>query len=110
MSEKLLAKPDICRCKRSVFTKILPRNASLRAAAIKQSHASGQDFARVLPGPAPPWGPGTAEAHQGDRQGRTPPQTGSRAAGDSWIQPRVQIIGHLCGGEVGPRSRQKFNP
>lgn len=72
-----------------------------------RSHASGQDFARVLPGPAPPWGPGGAGAHRGDGQGRTSPQAGSRAAGDSWFQPRVQIIRHLCGREVGPRSSHK---
>lgn len=67
--KKLLAKPDICRCKRSLFTKIPPRNASLSAADNQvgelRSHASGQDFARMLPGPAPPWGPGGAQIHQG---------------------------------------------
>lgn len=46
----------------------------------------------------------------GDGQGRTSPQAGSRAAGDSWVQPRVQIFGHLRGGEVGPRSSRKVSP
>lgn len=60
--KKLPAKPDVCRCKRSLFTKIPPRNASLSAddnqAGELLSHASGQDFAWILPGPAPPWGLG----------------------------------------------------
>lgn len=50
MSEKLRAKPDICICKRSLFTKILPGNASLSTAAIKQGSCSPMLLARTLPG------------------------------------------------------------
>lgn len=38
-------------------------------------------------------------------QGRASPPAGSRAAGDSWVQPRIQSIGHLCGAKVKPESQ-----